>query len=302
MPVVRASFLGILYLISKLKYLKVNSLNLLFFVGFIVLLFSPDSLFSVSFQLSFIAVLGLLLYSDLLNVRHKNAVVRYIGSSFLMSVVAVLFTAPVVLYYFGKFSLTTIIATPVLVLLLFPYLFLSVFNLFSCFSFYPAVYLMDVLGNLFIDINSFFGKWNFVHYGFSPSVFSVIIYIFLVIAVALYKINNFYKISISVALFFVFLNFSKSSSEQWEVYVLKGKRYPDFVVISPYGECFFKGFSRRLKTVMDKKGCRKRFLIGYYDRYESVAQIESDRGAVIINGVKYRLENRNYRFYPAPVK
>ncbi len=299
-PVVRASFLGILYVISKLKYLKVNPLNLLFFVGFVVLLFSPDSLFSVSFQLSFIAVLGLILYSDLLNVRHKNVAVRYSVSSFLMSVIAVLFTAPVILYYFGKFSLTTIIATPILVLFLFPYLFLSVFNLFSFFAFSPAVYLMDFLGKLFIGINSFFANWNFVHYGFSPSVFSVITYIFLMIAVALSKINVSHKLFISTAMFFVFLNFSRSSSDQWEIHVFKGNRYPDFAVISPYGECFFKGFSRRLKTVMDKRGCRKRFMINY--DYNAVNQVKFDKGSVVINGVKYKLENSNYIFYPAPEK
>ena len=301
-PVVRASLLGTLYIISKLKYLKINPLNLLFFVGFVVLLFSPNSLFSVSFQLSFIAVLGLILYSNLLNVQHQNPAIRYIGSSVLMSVVAVLFTTPIILYYFGKFSLTTIIATPVLVLLLFPYLFLSVFNLFSFFSFSPTVHLMDFLGGLFIKINSFFAHWEFIHQGFSPSIFSVVIYIILLIAVAVVKISNLYKLFISTVVFFMFLNLSKSSSKQWEIQTFKGKRYPHFVVISPYGECFFKGFSRKLKIVMDKKGCRKRFLVNYYDIYDSINQVEFSKGVVSINGVKYKLENKDYIFYPVPEK
>ncbi len=301
-PVVRASFLGILYIISKLKYLKVNPLDLLFFVGFIVLLISPHSLFSVSFQLSFIAVLGILLYSEILVIRRSSPVLKYIGSSLLMSVIAVLFTTPIILYYFGKFSLTTIIATPVLVLLLFPYLFLSVFNLFTFFSFYPFVYLMEILGKGFISINSFFAGFQFVHTGFSPSIISVIVYLSFLTFIAFLKVNSFYKISFSILSLFLFLTVSSSKTDRWEVHVFKGSRYPEFVVVAPHGECFFRGFSQKTKALMDKKRCRKKFLIGYYDESEAVSQVRFRKGTLFINSSKHKLENRDYIFYPEPVK
>ncbi|MBK3332984.1 ComEC/Rec2 family competence protein [Persephonella atlantica] len=300
-PVVRASFLGTLYIISKLKYLKVNPVDLLFFVGFIVLLISPHSLFSVSFQLSFIAVLGILLYSEILVIKH-SPVFKYISSSLLMSVIAVLFTTPIILYYFGKFSFTTIIATPVLVLLLFPYLFLSVFNLFTFFSFYPSVYLMEILGKAFISINSFFADFQFVHAGFFPSAVSVAVYLSFLTFIALLKVNSFYKISFSILSLFLFLTVSSSKTDRWEVHVFKGSRYPEFVVVAPHGECFFRGFSRKTKALMDKKRCRKKFLICYYDENRAVSQVRFRKGTLFINGSEHRLENRYYVFYPEPVK
>jgi len=51
---------------------------------------------------------------------------------------------------------------------------------------------------------------------------------------------------------------------------------------------------------MDKRGCRKRFMINY--DYNAVNQVKFDKGSVVINGVKYKLENKNYVFYPAPEK
>jgi competence protein ComEC len=63
-PVIRATIMIIIYLIGVILQRKPEVYNTLFFAGFIFLLYHPQDLFSVSFQLSFIAVLTMLLFYE----------------------------------------------------------------------------------------------------------------------------------------------------------------------------------------------------------------------------------------------
>lgn len=298
-PVVRASILGILYIFSKIKQVKADPLNLLFFVGFIVALVSPESIFTVSFQLSFIAVFGILLYIKQIQMENTHPAVSYLLSSFLMSVIATVFTAPVVLYYFGKFSLTTIIATPVLVILLFPYLFLSVVNLFTAFSIKPAVNLMDLTGLLFLKINGFFADINFVHNGFNPSLLSVVMLIFTLFLVSFLKVGRVVKLSICVIAFFMFLSFSKAKLEKTKILVFEGRKEPNITVITPHGECFYTKINSRIRSIFDKNRCRRLFDLKE-ELSESVTQVQFNRKkrVLILNGKVIKIKNENYTIYP----
>jgi competence protein ComEC len=294
-PVIRASMLGLLYVISKIKYLKISSLNLLFFVAFFILIFSPDSLFSVSFQLSFVAVFGLILYSGLISTDLRNRAYKFIHSSFFMSVVAVLFTTPVILYYFGKFSLTTVIATPLLVLILFPYLFLSVLNLMTFFSIPVLIKGMDLAGGIFLKLNSFFGQLNFVHAGYNPDSFTVVFFILLLSGIAVLKMNNYLKICVSSILFFVFLTVSAVRPD-YRIYVFKGKKLPDYLVITPYGECIYSKKTYKIKAVLDKNRCR------YSGKQIEISDVkvikEKDRIKVKIKDKTFVLKNSEYIVHP----
>jgi len=299
-PVVRASALGVLYLYSKIKYLKVNPFDLLFFVAVVIVLFSPSALFSVSFQLSFIAVLGLLLFRDLLELKTGRKAFDLLISSLLMSVVAVIFTVPVVVYYFGKFSLATVVATPVLVFLLFPYLFLSVFNLFTFFSIEPAVYLMDFIGKVFLDINGFFADLEAVYSGYNPSPVMVIVAITILVIVALFRFKHLYRLAVSILVLLIFLSFSKVRSTDTLVYVKKGSKIPAVAVITPYGDCFYS--SRKVYSLLDKYGCTLKIPFYYHRYYETTFDFDYKRGKegylIILNGAVFRVENRDYTFYP----
>lgn len=101
------------------------SVNNLFTAGLVILMFSPQALFDVGFQLSFASVLGILLYAGLM-VNPKTfvtrPVLRWIVSLVLVSVVAQLATFPLVAYYFHSIPLygvvSNFIAVPVAYLLL----------------------------------------------------------------------------------------------------------------------------------------------------------------------------------------
>ncbi len=301
-PVVRASFLGNLYLLSKIKHLKVSPVNLLFFTAFVILLLSPDSLFSISFQLSFIAVFGLILYSNILNTDIKNRAFRFFYSSFFMSVVAVVFTTPLVLYYFGKFSITTVVATPFLVLLLFPYLLFSVFNIITLFKIDFSVRLMDIIGEVFLKTNGFFADLDLIHTGYDPEIVHLLIFYSILFIISLLKLNGYLKLSLSVLIFFIFLSFS-SVKPEYKVFVFKGMKKPDVIVITPYGECYY---TKKVKSVLDKNRCKKGIRFGEHPSYTVISDVElftrNNKPVLKIENLFFTLKNSDYSFHPVPEK
>src|SRR5690606_37165737 len=73
--------------------------------AFFILLFSPKALFDVGFQLSYMAVMGILLLYPLLCALYLpgNKYLAWVVEYCYVSVAAQLFTLPFVLYYFGQF-------------------------------------------------------------------------------------------------------------------------------------------------------------------------------------------------------
>lgn len=94
------------------------SVNTLAATACICLWVDPLSLFSVSFQFSFAAVLGILLFGRYMNsiwrVRHKLQ--RFVRDLFTISIAATIGTLPVTLFYFGQvsryFLLTNLVILP----------------------------------------------------------------------------------------------------------------------------------------------------------------------------------------------
>jgi len=260
-PVLRASLMGELYFFSKIKYLKVNSLNILFFVAFIVLLFSPESIKHISFLLSFTATLGILLGLDFINVsihfknEYLSKVISIVIQIILLSFVATLFTVPIILYFFGSFSPITILATPIGILLLYPYIFLSVLNLLTLMHIPVLVKGMDLLGLIFINFVEFVNSFGLYFKGFNPSIISIFIFILMVSSLLLLKINFFKKLTLLILSLLIFLLISKTDSDKYKIYAFRSKTYPSVLIITPERESFlFSDYpSYKFKSVLNKE-------------------------------------------------
>lgn len=116
--VIRATIMVILFFLSILFSQGRNLLYTLILAAFLILLFSPPSLFGVSFQLSFVAVFCILVgVPRLLNflrqketfsfpkISWREKIIRYFVISFLVTGVAILGTAPFVVLHFNRISL-----------------------------------------------------------------------------------------------------------------------------------------------------------------------------------------------------
>lgn len=91
---------------------KPNSLNQLFATAFILLIAQPMWLYSIGFQLSFLAVLSLILFYRLIYKLWQplNRVVRVLWACVVASLAAEILVAPLVIYYFHLFPAMFIVA------------------------------------------------------------------------------------------------------------------------------------------------------------------------------------------------
>lgn len=120
--VVRAVIMSTLYLIATIFERKHASFNSLCFAAIVILLFTPFSLFTIGFQLSFLAVAAILLLSTKINPVSPKRRIPHIAVSYLtVTLSAMLGTGIVSAYYFGIFPVYFLV-TNIITSLLLPFL------------------------------------------------------------------------------------------------------------------------------------------------------------------------------------
>jgi competence protein ComEC len=106
--VLRAGLMGVFMLLAKFRGRHVNPIAALCFSGVVLSLFNPRIMnFDISFQLSFFATLGLIVFANKWNERFKT---HPVFESFVVTSAAQVFTIPIILYNFGSFSLLCLVA------------------------------------------------------------------------------------------------------------------------------------------------------------------------------------------------
>lgn len=115
--IMRATIMCTVFLIGNIITRKPRGFNTLFFSSFIILFFDPNQLFSVGFQLSFLAVGGILAFhKPLMDLAYtKNKILKSVCSLVILTVSAQITTAPLIIYYFNSVSLISILSNLILV-------------------------------------------------------------------------------------------------------------------------------------------------------------------------------------------
>jgi len=121
-PVVRAAVMGAMGLLGRLIGRQQAGANSLCFTAAVMCLFNPLLPWNVSFQLSFMATLGLILFADPLQEGFVKLASRFIPTNLiqrianpvsefiLLTVAAQLTTLPIIAYHFGRISLSSFVA------------------------------------------------------------------------------------------------------------------------------------------------------------------------------------------------
>jgi competence protein ComEC len=229
--VIRAAIMVITFLFSILLNRERDLLHTLALAAFLILIFSPPSLFDVSFQLSFLAVLSILYLvprilrefkqegiSLLLKTSWKKKILTYTMLSLLVTGVAILGTAPFVALHFNRFSpigfFTNLFVIPWVGFLIVP---LSLIASVLSFFFTPlAILLININGFItliLLRILAFFASIPYASLFVStPTIFEIILfYLLLFCAVHLRKGKRiqyiFVGLCIVLALDLAFWNF-----------------------------------------------------------------------------------------------
>lgn len=157
--VVRSAFMLSVYSILSLMKRDKLSLNTWALVLFFMLVCNPWSLFDVGMQMSFISVLSILVYyrrlKDLFHPSFK--ITKMLWSMTVVSISAQLGVAPLVIFYFHRFStlflLTNFVVIPLTFLILYAVLFsflLAIIPIIHTFLLGTAYHLVDIM-NKFVE-------------------------------------------------------------------------------------------------------------------------------------------------------
>lgn len=119
--VVRATVMVTIYLVGRLMRRRVSPLNSLAAAALIILLFSPGALFTIGFQLSFAAVLAIILFAERLNPFSRRRRVLHAAASYVtVTITAVAGTGLLSAIYFHSFPLYFLPANCLAALLITP--------------------------------------------------------------------------------------------------------------------------------------------------------------------------------------
>jgi competence protein ComEC len=143
--VIRSTLMAFIFLIALLSGKQKDLYTTLAAAALIILIISPEALFDISFQLSFVSVLALIYivprFRDIPSKKISSlplwmqSIIRYAYLSVIVCVAATIGTLPLIMYYFNRVSCVTIIANLITVPLL-GTLTLAVCMLFILFAFF----------------------------------------------------------------------------------------------------------------------------------------------------------------------
>ena len=189
---VRAAIMATLVICAFFLQRKNSSLNSLLVAAFLILLFSPSSLWNPGFQLSFLGVAAILIFSDRLNPvdHHAHPRLFKIINAVIISLVTTLVTCTLVAYYFNFLPMMFLPAN-LLLLPLFPLLvgssLIYVLLLFCNIDFHLCARFIEYFIDLFVKASGLLSNSGNSNISIAPDLSSVILW-FMGIALAAFSL------------------------------------------------------------------------------------------------------------------
>ncbi|MBL0357748.1 MAG: ComEC family competence protein [Chitinophagaceae bacterium] len=138
--------------------------------AFVMLCYNPYYLWDVGFQLSYLAVVGIVVFQQpIYNLIYvKNPYLDFVWKATALTTAAQLLTFPVCIYYFHQFPLlfliTNLIAVPLSTVILYAEIFLVIFSFIPAIGIYAgkaAAWLLWLMNKFILGINELpFAVWD----------------------------------------------------------------------------------------------------------------------------------------------
>ncbi len=204
----RALIMALCVVIIKIFQRDSDYLNSLFTAGFIIVLVDPVSVFSISFQLSFLATLGILLFykpvfNKLSNIRFsKYKAGHFILSSFSVTICAQILIIPLLLHYFGVFYLISFLSNLIVVPLVGVIAFICITGFITFFIplFSKAFFsVAEILTEVLFRIVKVFSNMSFLALHIKIPLYGVYLYyvafaMFILFLKTNFKVKNIKKL------------------------------------------------------------------------------------------------------------
>ncbi len=143
----RAGIMAVLILFAYTFERRVNFINIVALAVLAFLAISPNMIYSVGFQMSFAAILGIALMlkpiSDFFHsiVKSKNAIVKYLIVSVSLTLSASIIISPLIAYYFHTFSIVSPLANIFVIPLMTLGMIFTLVSLILSFAYLPLAEL-----------------------------------------------------------------------------------------------------------------------------------------------------------------
>ena len=213
---VRAGAMAILWSISYLTTRRIEPINAASVVILLMLIIYPSYIYSVSFQMSSSAIIGILLFYNVLRDTlnkfnpNKNLIAQFAINSLSMTLSASLVVSPLVAYYFGVFSIISPIANLIVLPLMSLALVYTIIALISSFLWIQIAALFANTAMFLIEISDILNRYfaelpNAYVESYSASLFISFVFLVLVIYFAFSngKRQAVFRLSISVSVFII---------------------------------------------------------------------------------------------------
>ena len=188
-PVIRAWIMG--STVSWVKYYgrNIDGFLALLFTALVMIIIWPYFLLSVSFQLSFLATLGLIVFGNSIVgfltgiIKKETFFIEDLGTT----ISAQVFVLPIVSYYFGRISIISFLVNP---LVLWTVPIATVLGTFFIFIAGISSFLARVMSvvmypflNIFVAAINFFSQYSFSSVNFTVGTVPVLTYYFSVLLI-----------------------------------------------------------------------------------------------------------------------
>ena len=167
---IRAYTMSSILLLSYITDRFNDSSRTVMVVMFLILLFSPESVFSIGFQLSFISVIAII--SMVNSIREHNRqkektifsngkigkFLNYVKTSFYISLMVELATTPITIYYFNNYTFynvfSNLIAEPIVSMIILPFSILAI-----VLYFFKLEYIFTIPASWFMSLILKISSW-----------------------------------------------------------------------------------------------------------------------------------------------
>lgn len=239
--VTRATIIASSLLLATLLQRKHSSFNALCLAALVILLFEPSALFTISFQLSFAAVCGILVFGKSLNPINQRNRSQYITIGFItMSIGAMLATGIITGHYFHSlpvyFLVSNVLIAPILTPLIGGGILLIILDAVTI----PSGWLCSTLNTLYswvtgvCDTIASLPGAEISHINISGIAMAIWFITVGVLALWLYKRKAFYCLATGIMLLsFIAIIIIPKKQETFGAYIIPETYRTDIAVCTP---------------------------------------------------------------------
>ncbi len=243
--VLRASVMFIVIIVGKTLQRKISIYNLLAFSAFLLLIFNPLMIREIGFQLSYLAVIGIVtIYPKIFPFYlSKYSLINKVWSLSLVSFAAILSTFPLSIYYFHQFPtyffITNLLVIPAAIFIIYMGIALILMSYFTVIASFLGKGIVLFLNFLFFLLHELTSLPGAVIRNISFTPWMVILTSLLIIASLAFFLFHRYRALVyallmffGLMLLFTFADYSKLTQREVLIYsdnqlsmidVIKGK-------------------------------------------------------------------------------